>query len=71
MIHAENGDMIEWLTGKFIAGESRTIKTDSNTEKLESKGMVGKCTYTCCNFFSCLLTYTSSLLSRLVASSAC
>ncbi|KAJ5419328.1 uncharacterized protein N7487_002878 [Penicillium crustosum] len=40
MIHAENGDMIEWLTGKFIAGGYRMFKTDSDTEKLESKGMV-------------------------------
>lgn len=71
MIHAENGDMIEWLTGKSIAEGYRMFKTDPDTEKLESKGMVGKYTHTCCNFVSCLLTYTSSLLSRLVASSAC
>lgn len=71
MIHAENGDMIEWLTGKFIAEGSRMLKIDSDTEKLETKGMVGKYTHTYCNFISCLLTYTSSLLSRLVASSAC
>lgn len=45
MIHAENGDMIEWLTGKFIAGGYRMFKTDSDTEKLESKGMVGKYTH--------------------------
>lgn len=44
MIHAENGDMIEWLTGKSIAEGYRMFKTDSDTEKLESKGMVGKYT---------------------------
>lgn len=41
MIHAENGDMIEWLTGKFNAGRYMTT-ADLDTEKLESKGMVGK-----------------------------
>lgn len=41
MIHAENGDMIQWLTGKYSRPVFSHWKTDIETEKLESKGMVG------------------------------
>lgn len=44
MIHAENGDMIGWLTGKFLlSGTSIARSKTFTTDKLEAKGMVGEC----------------------------
>lgn len=41
MIHAENGDMIGWLTSKSDRARQGTMKANWVTEKLEEKGMNG------------------------------
>ena len=42
MIHAENGDMIEWLTGTCDDHVSGMLTDRFRPDKLEAKGMVGK-----------------------------
>lgn len=41
MIHAENGDMIGWLTSKSDRVRRGRMKANWVTEKLEEKGMNG------------------------------
>lgn len=72
MIHAENGDMIEWLTGKcFCVDLLLTFLTISlSTDKLEAKGMVGECTYIDLTFQVLMLLF-SSILPRPFSPSTC
>lgn len=66
MIHAENGDMIQWLTSTFMSVLSRS-KFNINLDKLESKGMVGMF-YPELVIYQIPLTASSPVLPRLIPS---
>jgi len=60
MVHAENGDMIRWLTGKLTRKVLPRHKANMKSEKLEDKGMVG-------SFYLYSLFIFESLFSQLLA----